>query len=111
MTNDDWSRLVDTSNEWIVSRTGIERRRFAADGESTADLAVHAARAALDHADLGAGDLDEIVVATDTPEVYSPDTAAFIQHRLGARLPSRAVFDVDRLDHFRSPNLGACRSR
>ncbi len=85
MTNDDWSRLVDTTDEWIVSRTGIERRRFAADDESTADLAVQASRRALDHAGIAAEELDEIIVATDTPEVYSPDTAAFLQHRLGAR--------------------------
>ena len=85
MTNEEWSQHVDTSNEWIVARTGIERRRLAADDESTADLAVAAARSALADSGLEATDLDEIIVATDTPEVYSPDTAAFVQHRLGAR--------------------------
>ncbi|MCP3963694.1 MAG: ketoacyl-ACP synthase III [bacterium] len=85
MTNAEWSRLVDTSDEWIVARTGIHRRRFAAEDENTADLAVHAARAALDDAGLEPEALDEIIVATDTPEVYSPDTASFVQHRLGAR--------------------------
>jgi 3-oxoacyl-[acyl-carrier-protein] synthase-3 len=85
MTNDDWSELVDTTNEWIVQRTGIERRRFAADDESTLDLAAEAARLALEDAGLDAQDLDEIIVATDTPEVYTPDTASFLQHRLGAR--------------------------
>ena len=85
MTNADWERLVDTSDEWITTRTGIERRRFAADGESTADLAVHAARGALEQAAMGPEEIDEIIVATDTPEVYSPDTASFVQHRLGAR--------------------------
>jgi 3-oxoacyl-[acyl-carrier-protein] synthase-3 len=85
MTNEDWAAYVDTSDAWITERTGIKRRRIAADGESTADLAVAAARRALADAGLGAADVDEIVVATDTPEVYIPDTASFVQHRLGAR--------------------------
>ncbi len=85
MTNEDWAEWVDTTDEWITSRTGIKRRRFAADGETTADMAVAAARAALEDAGLGPADLDEIIVATDTPEVYIPDTASFVQHRLGAR--------------------------
>jgi len=85
MTNDEWAAYVDTSDEWIRTRTGIERRRIAARDESTADLAVHAARSALADAGLTAADIDEIIVATDTPEVYTPDTASFIQHRLGTR--------------------------
>ena len=83
MTNEDWSRLVDTTDEWIVSRTGIKRRRFAADDESTLDLAAAAAGRALADADLQPADIDEIIVATDTPEVYTPDTASLLQHRLG----------------------------
>jgi 3-oxoacyl-[acyl-carrier-protein] synthase-3 len=85
MTNEEWAQYVDTSDEWITERTGIKRRRLAAVEESTADLAVKAARAALEDAGLTGGDLDEIVVATDTPEVYLPDTASFVQQRLGAR--------------------------
>lgn len=85
VTNDDWAKLVDTTDEWITTRTGIKRRRFAAADQSTADLAVLAARPALEDAGLEALDLDEIIVATDTPEVYTPDTASFVQHRLGAR--------------------------
>ncbi|MBI2401759.1 MAG: ketoacyl-ACP synthase III [Gemmatimonadetes bacterium] len=85
MTNDEWAQYVDTSDEWITTRTGIKRRRLAAKGESTADLAVKAALAALEDAGLAARDLDEIVVTTDTPEVYLPDTASFVQERLGAR--------------------------
>jgi 3-oxoacyl-[acyl-carrier-protein] synthase-3 len=77
--------LVDTTDEWILTRTGIERRRFAADDETTVDLATAAAQRSLDDAGLTADDIDEIIVATDTPEVYTPDTAAFLQHRLGAR--------------------------
>ncbi len=85
MENDEWSKYVDTSDEWIRSRTGIERRRVAADDETTVDLAAAAARRALEDARLTIGEIDEIIVATDTPEVYLPDTAAHLQHRLGAR--------------------------
>lgn len=85
MTNREWAEYVDTTHEWIVERTGIERRRIAADDESTADLAVKAAANALEDAGIGPSDVDEIIVASDTPEVYSPDTAAFVQARLGCR--------------------------
>lgn len=84
MTNDDWSQLVDTTDEWITARTGIKERRIAAEDESTADLAEAAARVALKDAGIDGADIDEIIVATDTPEVYTPDTAAFLQDRLGA---------------------------
>jgi len=85
MSNDEWAEHVDTSDEWITTRTGIQRRRVAADDESTADLAVAAARSAIADAGLGVEDIDEIIVATDTPEVYIPDTASFVQAKLGAR--------------------------
>jgi len=85
VTNTELARQIDTSDEWIVSRTGIERRHIAAEDESTADLAVAAAERALADCGLAAIDLDEIIVASDTPEVYCPDTASFLQHRLGAR--------------------------
>jgi len=84
MTNDDWARLVDTSDEWIVARTGIRRRHFVAPDQSTLDLATEAATRALADAGLTSAELGEIIVATDTPEVYTPDTAALLQHRLGA---------------------------
>jgi len=84
MTNDDWSALVETSDEWITERTGIKERRFAADDETTLDLAAAAAEKALADSGIDASDLDEIIVASDTPEVYTPDTAAFLQDRLGA---------------------------
>lgn len=84
MTNEDWAGILDTSDEWIVSRTGIRERRIAADDESTLDLAEAAARRALDDAGIGPDDISEIIVATDTPEVYTPDTAAYLQDRLGA---------------------------
>ena len=84
MTNDDWAELLDTDDEWITSRSGIKERRVAADDESTVDLAAAAAENALADAGITAADVDEIIVATDTPEVYLPDTASYLQHRLGA---------------------------
>jgi len=84
MTNADWAELLDTDDEWITSRSGIKERRFAADDETTLDLAAAAADKAIADAGLTAADLDEIIVATDTPEVYTPDTAAHLQHRIGA---------------------------
>ena len=83
MTNEEWAEHVDTSDEWIVARTGIHTRRIAADDESTADLALAAARAALADGAFEPADIDEIILATDTPEVFIPDTAAYVQARLG----------------------------
>lgn len=85
LTNDELAKLVDTSDEWIRSRTGIGERRIAATGESTADLAEHAARAALTDAQLSTQDIDLIIVATSTPEGAFPSTASLVQGRLGAR--------------------------
>lgn len=85
ISNDDWARMVDTSDEWITQRTGIKRRRFASDGESTMTMAVAAAENAMKDANLAAGDIDEIIVATDTPEMMTPDTAALVQYQLGCR--------------------------
>lgn len=83
MTNADWAKIVDTTDEWITTRTGIKERRFAADDEATLDLAANAATRAIKDADLTPSDIGEIIIATDTPEVYTPDTASFLQHRLG----------------------------
>ena len=85
VTNDEWARLVDTSDEWITQRTGIKRRRFVADHESTMTLAADAALVALEDAGLTPHDIDEIVLATDTPEMMTPDTAALVQNHLGCR--------------------------
>jgi 3-oxoacyl-[acyl-carrier-protein] synthase-3 len=85
MTNDEWAALVDTSDEWITQRTGIKRRRVAAPDESTLTLAGQAAGVAIKDAGFTADDIDEIIVATDTPEVYTPDTAALLQDLLGCR--------------------------
>lgn len=85
MTNEDWSKLVDTTDEWITQRTGIKRRRIAAPDESTLTLAADASEAALGDANLVPDDIDEIILATDTPEMYLPDTAALLQERLHCR--------------------------
>jgi len=85
VTNDDWAAMVDTSDEWITQRTGIKERRFAAEDETTMTLAADAAATALKDADLTPDEIDEIVVATDTPEMMTPDTAALVQARLGCR--------------------------
>ncbi|MGH8913617.1 MAG: 3-oxoacyl-ACP synthase III family protein [Acidimicrobiia bacterium] len=85
MTNEEWAALVDTTDEWITQRTGIKRRRIAADDESTLTLAANAAGMAIKDAGLTPDDIDEIIVATDTPEMYTPDTAALVQDLLGCR--------------------------
>jgi len=85
LTNADLEKLVDTSDEWIVTRTGISERHIASDEEATSDLAYHAARAALEAASLDPADLDMILVATATPDMFFPSTACILQDRLGAR--------------------------
>ena len=92
VTNDDLAEIVDTSDEWIVQRTGIRERHFAAEGETTSDLAVHAATAALTHAGLTAADIDLVVLATATPDYTFPATATLVQERLG--ITRGAAFDV-----------------
>lgn len=83
MTNDDFARILDTSDEWIRTRTGIRERRVASNGENTMTLALDASRRALEEAGLGPGDLDMIVVATCTPAYPLPATGCFLQHELG----------------------------
>jgi 3-oxoacyl-[acyl-carrier-protein] synthase-3 len=85
LTNEDLARTVDTSDEWINSRTGIKTRHITSDEESTAYLATEAAKRALQYAGLGAEDLDLIIVATITPEMVFPSTACFVQQALGAK--------------------------
>ncbi len=92
LTNKDLERLVETSDEWIVTRTGIRERRIAADHEATSDLSLVAAQRALEAAGLRARDLDLVVVATLTPDAPLPATAVYLQHRLGAK--KAAAFDV-----------------
>ena len=85
LTNADLEKLVDTSDEWIVTRTGISERHIAADDQATSDLAYPAAKAALEAASLDPIDLDMILVATATPDMFFPSTACILQDRLGAR--------------------------
>ena len=84
VTNDEFARLVDTSDEWIRTRTGIRERRFAAAEEALSDIALPAARVALERAGISGRDLDLIIVATVTPDMLFPSTAALIADQLGA---------------------------
>lgn len=84
MRNADFERSLDTSDEWIRARTGIEERRISAEDESSATFAVEAATKALEAADVGAEELDAILVSTVTPDMIMPSTASLVQHRLGA---------------------------
>jgi 3-oxoacyl-[acyl-carrier-protein] synthase III len=92
LTNDELSLLVDTSDEWIVQRSGIRERRVAADGEFTSCLATRAAASALDRAGIEPGEIDLIVLATATPDNTFPATAVTVQERLG--IHHGAAFDV-----------------
>ena len=92
LTNSDLEKMVETSDEWIQTRTGIRERRIAAQGENTSDLAVEAAKAALANARLKPTDLDLILVATMTPDMPCPATACLVQEKLGA--PQAAATDV-----------------
>lgn len=85
ITNADLEHLVETSDEWIVTRTGISERRRARDDQATSDLAEVAARRALEAAGVDPADLDQILVATVTPDMFFPSTACILQDRLGAR--------------------------
>ena len=90
--NEELAKLVDTSNDWIVKRTGIMQRHIAAEGELTSDLAINAAQKALEKANLSGDDIDLIVVATTTPDDTFPSTATKVQAALGAN--KGAAFDI-----------------
>jgi 3-oxoacyl-[acyl-carrier-protein] synthase III len=93
LTNDDLSKVVDTSDEWIRTRTGIRERRIAGENETTSDLATHAAREAINNAGLNVDDIGLIVVATVTPDMPFPNTACFVQQKLG--LGKVPAFDIE----------------
>ena len=93
LTNADLEKMVDTNDEWIVSRSGIRERHIAADGETTGDLAFHAATRALEAAGLAGADVELIVLGTTTPDLVFPSTACLLQHRLGAN--GCPAFDVN----------------
>ncbi|MHA7870811.1 MAG: beta-ketoacyl-ACP synthase III [Hyphococcus sp.] len=92
LTNDDLAKRVDTSDEWIRERTGITERHIAAEGEKTSDLGARAAQAALEASGYAANDIDLIVVATTTPDLTFPSTAAIIQAKLAVE--QGAAFDI-----------------
>ncbi|APX24616.1 MULTISPECIES: beta-ketoacyl-ACP synthase III [Salipiger] len=90
--NAEFEKTLDTTDEWIVSRSGIERRHFAAEGQATSELAAHAAEAALADAGLQASDIDALIVATSTPDLTFPSAATMVQARLG--METGFAFDV-----------------
>ena len=92
LTNFDLEKMVDTTHDWIVSRSGITERHVAAAGELSSDLAAHASRRAMEMAGVGADDIDLIIVATTTPDQIFPSTACILQDKLGIR--QGAAFDV-----------------
>ncbi|MFM2440438.1 MAG: hypothetical protein RLZZ349_165, partial [Pseudomonadota bacterium] len=83
LTNTELESMVDTTDEWIFSRTGIRERHIVADDEFTSDLALHAARNAIEAAGITANDIDLIIVATTTPDKIFPSTAVMLQNKLG----------------------------
>lgn len=92
MTNADFEKIVDTNNEWIVSRTGIEERRVAGEGEESSTMGALAAKEAIARAGLSADDIDLILVATLTPDYIFPSTACLVQREIGAK--NAAAFDL-----------------
>jgi 3-oxoacyl-[acyl-carrier-protein] synthase-3 len=94
LTNEDLSRMVDTSDEWIRARSGIRERRIAAPDQATSDLAVRAALLALEDAGLAASDIDLLIIATVTPDYPMPSSACIVQHKLGVPTTA-ACFDMN----------------
>jgi 3-oxoacyl-[acyl-carrier-protein] synthase-3 len=92
LTNKDLEKLVDTSDAWIIERTGIKQRHIAADDESTTSMAAEAARAAIKNANLSPNDIDMLILATSTPDHLFPSSACRIQHLLG--IPPCPAFDL-----------------
>lgn len=92
MTNADWEKLVDTSDEWITTRTGIKERRYAVDGQGTSDLAAEAAKKALADAGLNPEDIELIILATCTPDYRVQNCSSLVQKKIGA--VNAACFDI-----------------
>ena len=90
--NEEFARTLDTSDEWIRARTGIERRHFAAEGQATSDLAIAAARAALADTGLAGADIDALILATATPDQTFPSTAVKVQTAIG--MEGGFAFDI-----------------
>jgi 3-oxoacyl-[acyl-carrier-protein] synthase-3 len=85
LTNHDLSQMVETTDQWILERTGISKRHIAPPEMATSDMAVEAARVALERAGVAATEIDAILVCTVTPDHMFPATACLVQHRLGAK--------------------------
>ena len=96
LTNHDLAKIVDTTDQWIKDRTGISERRMVSKGTATSDLATGAARRVLEKRGIGAEELDLIIVATVTPDMFFPSTACIVQEKIGAT--NAWAFDL----------LGAC---
>ncbi len=92
LTNEELSKIVDTTDEWIFSRTGIRERRIAAEGEFTSHMATKAAQRALEQAGIDASEIELIIVATITPDTFTPATACYVQQNLGAN--KAVAFDI-----------------
>src|SRR5439155_7375100 len=92
LTNEDLSKIVETDDEWITTRTGIKQRRIAAADEYTSDMGAKAALAAMEQAGISAKEIDLILVATATPDMIFPATACLVQTKIGA--PRAACLDV-----------------
>ena len=93
LANADLAKMVDTSDEWIFTRTGIRQRRIAAEGEAVSDMGAVAARRALDSAGIQATDVGMIIVATSTPDMCFPSSACLVQNLIGAR--NAFCFDLE----------------
>ena len=93
LTNADLEKIVETSDEWIRTRTGIEQRHIASEDERTSDLCVNAAKVAMEEAGVTAEDIDLIVVGTTSPDLIFPNVATIIQHKMG--IPACAAFSVE----------------
>jgi 3-oxoacyl-[acyl-carrier-protein] synthase-3 len=109
LTNDDLEKLVDTSDEWITTRTGIKERRIAADHEYTSDLGAQAALRAMKAGHVRAEEIDLIIAATITPDMLFPATACFVQQKIGA--VRAAAFDIQAACSFtrwRSGSSSSC---
>ena len=92
LTNAELEKMVDTSDDWITTRTGIKERRIAAEGENTSDMAAAAARSAMEDSGIRAEEIDLIIVATITPDMFMPSTACVVQTKIGAT--RAACFDI-----------------
>ena len=93
MSNEDLEKIVETSDEWIRTRTGVERRHVASEEEKTSDLCVGAAKQAMESAGITPEDIDLVVIGTTTPDLIFPNIATIVQHKLG--IPACPAFSIE----------------